>query len=211
MTKRLFSKTTWKSAIGATIKAKRLKLSEDNDGCFSCPVAHCDNEKFRSKRGCRKHVFNKHGWFFYFEEKPDIEKVFPSLNTRESKYQLPKRAITASMPTFLKTCLMAQTFVKWLKSPGGGGKMNKQADQILCKTLKYLKFCCSDVSTSWEIRETVVDYCLGSLTMLSDFVDYLQKEWSLGYSGVIGYMNAIGHMLDYRRSCSDIAKQNFAT
>ena len=30
--------------------------------------------------------------------------------------------------------------------------------------------------------------------------DYLQKDWKVGFSGVIGYMGAIGHMLDFRRS-----------
>ena len=208
MKKRLFSKTTWKDAIGASRKPKRLKLKADNENCFSCPVPQCDSEKFRSKRGCRKHVFNKHGWFYFFDEKPDIEKVFPSLNTRENSFLLPKRVATSSMPMFVKTSAIAQNFVHWLQSPGGGGKMMKQADQILCKILKYLKFCCSDVSPNWDLPDTVVDYCLGSLTMLSDFVNYLQQKWKLGYSGIIGYMNSVGHMLDYRRSCSNITKEN---
>ena len=38
--------------------------------------------------------------------------------------------------------------------------------------------------------------------MLSDFVEYLQNEWEIGYSGIIGYMNALGHLLDFRRTCS---------
>ena len=56
--------------------------------------------------------------------------------------------------------------------------------------------------------ETVVDYCLGLLTMLSDFVEYLQKEWKPIHFGVIGYMNTIRHILDFRRSRSAIAKKN---
>ena len=55
--------------------------------------------------------------------------------------------------------------------------------------------------------ETVVDYCLGLLTMLSDFVEYLQKEWKPIHFGVIGYMNTIRHILDFRRSRSAIAKK----
>ena len=54
--------------------------------------------------------------------------------------------------------------------------MTIQADQTLCEILKYLKFCCSDVSLGWNVPKTVVDYCLGSLNMLSDFVEYLQNE-----------------------------------
>ena len=54
----------------------------------------------------------------------------------------------------------------------------------------------------------VVDYCLGSLNMLSDFVEYLQNKWKIGYSGIIGYMNALGHLLDFRRTFSNSASEN---
>ena len=56
----------------------------------------------------------------------------------------------------------------------GGGNGESQADQLLCKVLKYLNYCCADVSISWDIPESVVDYSLGSATMISDFVGYLQ-------------------------------------
>ena len=75
---------------------------------------------------------------------------------------------------FLKTCVVGENFKKCLQSPGGGEKGESQADQLLCKVLKYLKYCCVDVSLSWDIPESVVDYCLGSVTMISDFVGYLQ-------------------------------------
>ena len=86
--------------------------------------------------------------------------------------------------------------------------MAVQADQTLCKVLKHLKFCCSDVSSGWNVAETVVDYCLTPLNMLSDFVEYLQNEWKIGYSGIIGYMNALGHLLDFRRTFSNSASEN---
>ena len=56
MMKRILSKASWKDAIGATKKPKRLKLLSHN-GLFICPVAYCESEPYRSKRGCRKHVF----------------------------------------------------------------------------------------------------------------------------------------------------------
>ena len=87
-------------------------------------------------------------------------------------------------------------------------KSLSQADQVTSKVLKYAKyskFCC-DVNNSLEI---VIDYCIGSVTMLSDFVAYLQTEWKVGYSGIIGHMNAVNHMLDYRRS-SDTCKINLS-
>ena len=104
--------------------------------------------------------------------------------------------------------MVGVNFKKWLQSPGGGGKGENQADQLLCKVLKYLKYCCADVSISWDVPESVVDYCLGSVTMISDFVGYLQTDWSLKSSGVTSYMNALGHLLDFRRSYSDLTKIN---
>ena len=54
----------------------------------------------------------------------------------------------------------------------------------------------------------VVDYCLRSLNMLSDFVEYLRNKWKIGYSGIIGYMNALGHLLDFRKTFSNSASEN---
>ena len=54
--------------------------------------------------------------------------------------------------------------------------------------------------------ESVVDYCSGPVTMISDFAGCLQTDWSLKSSGVIGYTNALGHLLDFRRSYSDLTK-----
>ena len=44
--------------------------------------------------------------------------------------------------------------------------------------------------------------------MISDFVEYLQTDWYLKSSGVTGYMNALGHLLDFRRSYSDLTQIN---
>ena len=44
--------------------------------------------------------------------------------------------------------------------------------------------------------------------MLSDFVEYLQNEWKNVYSGIIGYMNALGHLLDFPRTFSHSASEN---
>ena len=42
--------------------------------------------------------------------------------------------------------------------------------------------------------------------MISDFVGYLLTDWSLKSSGVTGYVNALGHLLDISRSYSDLTK-----
>ena len=74
------------------------------------------------------------------------------------------------MPVFLKTCVVGVNFEKWLESPSGSGNGQNQADQLLSKVLKNLKYYCADVCLSWYIPESVVDYYLGFLTLISDFV-----------------------------------------
>ena len=103
MKKQCLTKPILKSAIGANPKSKRLQLHANNDILFFCPVHFCAHGRYHSKRGCRKHVYRKHGWYCYFEEKPEIVKVFPSLNTRNSAYKLLQRSKTSNMSMFLKT------------------------------------------------------------------------------------------------------------
>ena len=97
MTKPILSKASWKADIGATKKPKRSKLLSHN-GMFICPVASCESEPHRSKWGCRKHTFTKHGLYYYFEEKPNIAKVFHEFSTRTNNYQLPKRVKISICP-----------------------------------------------------------------------------------------------------------------
>ena len=46
--------------------------------------------------------------------------------------------------------------------------MTIHADQTLCKDLKYLKFCCSDVFSGWNVPKMVVNYCLPRTSGKSD-------------------------------------------
>ena len=107
---------------------------------------------------------------------------------------------------FLKTCVVGVNLKKWLQSPSGGGKRESQVDQLVCKILKYLKYCCADVSVSWDIPESVINNCLRSVTMVSDFLEYPQTDWPLQSSDVTGYRKAPGHLLDFCRSYSDLTK-----
>ena len=96
---------------------------------------------------------------------------------------------------------------KWLESPSGRGNGENHADQLLSKVLKNLKYCCADVSLSWDIPESVVDYCFGFVTLISDFVGYLHTNWSLKSSGITDYTNPPGHLPDFPRSYSDLTKK----
>ena len=68
------------------------------------------------------HVFYKHGWFYFFEKKPDINKYFPYVNLRNMELTKHRRSVTSSMPMFRKTCKVSASFSRWLQSTGGGGK-----------------------------------------------------------------------------------------
>jgi len=200
MPSKLLPKPRWKDAVGASKKPRRLKLKADKDGLYTCPVQSCDGNIYHTKRGCRKHVYQRHGWYYYFEEKPVIENVLPKLSIDLSVIQKTKKSNTRNIPMFLRSCTLHTSFKKWLMSPGGGLKGDVQADQIGSRILKYLKFCCEDSSSAWEIPTKVVDYCIGSVTLLSDFVDYLKNSWQVGCAGIIGYLNSLSHLLDFRRS-----------
>ena len=193
------SKVTWKTALGASTKPKRLKLVEDKDGFFNCPVVDCENASFKSKRGCRKHVCLHHGWYFFFDEKPDAKAVLPSEQVKTFVKPIKDRSDTTKMPTFDESCSLRKTFKYWLSSPVGGSKGISQAEQIVSRVMKFLMFCCEDHEPTWNIPNSVTDYCIGSVTLISDFVDYLINIWGVGNPGVIGYLNSISHLMDHRK------------
>ena len=202
--RRLFSKTIWAQTLkDEGKKAKRLQLKANQEGVYFCPVDLCESNGFTSQRGCRKHVHIKHGWYYFFDEKPDMAKYFPELCTNVNAITTKTRGQSSGMPCFLKTCEIGVQFTKWLSSPGGGGKSTGQAEQTAIRALKYLKFCCSDQMASWEVPGSVVDYCMGSVSTISEFIDYIQGQpYNVGNSGTIGYMNSLSHLLDFRRSMS---------
>ena len=196
------TKLEWSKAIGAKSKARRLRLRPVRDGIYQCPIENCEHEGFISQRGCRKHINCVHGWYFYFDTKPSVREAFPEDVTRLASYTLPTRARTVNMPSFKITTLFGEKFLKWLQSDGGGGKSELQSRQICIRALKFFKYCCEDSDENAELVENVVDFCLGSVNLLNDFLDWLKFDWSMGYSGCIGYVNAFTHALDFRRCYS---------
>ena len=199
MPSKRLAKPCWKIAVGASTKPKRLKLLPDKDGNFKCIVQYCDGYTFKSQRGCRKHIFNKHGWYYYFDEKPKMEDVLPEKVISSHSLQKTNRSNTKNIPSFVKSCTFGKSFKRWLMNPAGGLKGENQADQICVRVLKYLKYCCTDSNPEWDIPLSVIDYCIGSINLLSDFIDNLKETWNVGYSGIIGYMNSLSHLLDFRR------------
>jgi len=196
--KRTFTKEEWKSVAGATEKPRRLKLELNQDGYFVCPVEGCDSDAYKSKRGCRKHVFVKHGWYYYFEQKPQIEKSFPEKKLPKENLKT-GRFKTLDLPYFPEDCKIAQDFRTWICSAGGGGKDLNQAKQICKKILKFSKFCCKDVDEYAPITKLTLEYCIGSVKHIESFLQYLDKECELGKPGVISYLQSLCHCLDFIR------------
>ena len=116
MPKKLLSKKVWKDAVGASPKPKRLSLVPDESGLFNCPVKNCDSESYQSQRGCRKHVYQRHGWFYFFEEKPNIEEVLPEYAISSKTLKRTKRSNTTDIPSFRRECTFDISFKTWLCS-----------------------------------------------------------------------------------------------
>ena len=119
------------------------------------------------------------------------------------------------MLTFSIDCQLAKNILSWLTSDGGGGKSLAQSKQITQRVLKILRFCCADADEDWEIPRmynsntcsytfleipmTVVDFCIGSVDLLGKFFEYLRNDIEMAPAGCIGYLNALGHLMDFRK------------
>ncbi|KAK3736446.1 hypothetical protein QZH41_000024 [Actinostola sp. cb2023] len=191
----------WSKQDGASPKPKRLHLEEDeNDGSYHCPVPICDHEGFSSQRGCRKHVKNKHSWFYFFDSEPSssasTSKADDSDKVNPGKEQCLKKLI----PSFDITTTIGKEFEAWLTGSGGGCKSTRQAQQIVRRSFKYLKFCFEDDDEdegdlSWDL----VDISLSSPNFLFKFVDVMQSDWGLGHAGRLGYLDSISDLIDFRK------------
>ena len=62
-----------------------------------------------------------------------------------------------AIASFDSTNKIAKNFFSWLTGSGGGCKSDRQAQQIVSKCLKFLKFCCEDEE---ELTFDIVDFSL---------------------------------------------------
>ena len=101
-----------------------------------------------------------------------------------------------TVATFDKTSNIAKNFMSWLTGSGGGCKSDRQAQQIVNRCLKFLKFCCEDEE---ELTFDIVDLSLCAPNLLFKFVDTMQDAWNLGHAGRIGYLDAIAELVNCRK------------
>ena len=135
-------KIEWSDIDGALPKPKRLHLEKDDaNSLYHCPIQLCEHEGFQSQRGCRKHVNNKHSWFFYFDEKPRVDlklalnssKVLTKSSASStdgglsSMFSKPGARL---MPSFSPSSQIGEQFTTWLTGSSGGYKRDRPAQQM---------------------------------------------------------------------------------
>ena len=214
-------KVDWSDIDGASPKPKRLHLEKDeNDSLYHCPIQVCEHEGFQSQRGCRKHVDNKHCWFFHFDEKPvDFQLVVTSSSgvpkniLQTTSGDDASRAISKQgarlISSFSASSQIGDSFTKWLTGSGGCYKKDRPAQQIVNRCFKFLKFCCEEEE---ELNFEVMDFSLCSPSLLFKFIDFLQEECKLGHGGRLGYIDAISELIDFRKvnGASDAVLRNLS-
>ena len=188
----------WCSVNGAAHGKRKLVLKCNDNGEFTCPVDKCLHKDFKSKRGLRKHVDHKHGWYYYFESQPEVKRE----EVEKIQPIIPKRASTISKPSFSIEKGIGKEFFDWLCTSCGGGKSEREAKQISKRALKFIMECiCSgenetDINLSYEL----IDCCLGSAAIIIKFLVVIEKEWKLSFSSSLSYVKAIADLLDFRKA-----------
>ena len=117
-------------------------------------------------------------------------------NENEADDQTIRRKVRTVVASFDMSSDIARDFLSWLTGSGGGCKSDRQAQQIVGKCLKFLKFCCEDEE---ELTFDIVDFSLCSPNLLFKFVDTMQDDWKLGHAGRLGYLDAIAELGDFRK------------
>ena len=175
----------WSKIVNASPKPKILCLEEDDsDGLFYCPVQICNHDGFSMQRGCRKHIMNKQSWYYYFDKKPDSTQInmLSQWNQQIVKPVIKRlhRIRAGQLSLLILQTTLPRTFFLWLTGSGGGCRSYWEAQPIISKCLKFLKFCCEDKG---ELTFDMVDFSLCLPNLLFKVVDTMQDDWNLGHAG----------------------------
>ena len=83
----------WSKLANASLKLNRLHLEDDCDGLFHCPVRACNHDGFNSQRGCRKHVKNKHRWYFHLTKSQTPLRLKKRVKATRMKATIPRLSV----------------------------------------------------------------------------------------------------------------------
>lgn len=187
----------WHSVDGSANGKRKLKITENEKGKYTCPAKLCLHSDFESKRGLRKHIDNKHPWFYYFDEQPEVKREQIEMN----QPTVQRKATTSSKPYYSIDEGIGKAFHGWLKTTCGGGKNAREAKQIAKRALKFLMASTGDNESQTTLSFELVDCCLGSTTIILKFMAVLEEDWKLSSSGALNYVKAISDLMDYRKAC----------
>ena len=162
---------------------------------YVCPVVTCLHDPYKSVRGLRKHINSIHPWYFYFDEPPRIQRK-EAVNLPQKKL----KATTHNMPAFSITTGVGQQFLQWLMTPCGGGRTESEGQQQARRGMKFLSYSMGDASTDDIVTTDAIDCCLGSPSVIINFMQTITEDWNLSDSGSLNYLKAVGNLLDYRKS-----------
>ena len=186
----------WHSVNGSANGKRKLSIKENDKGKFTCPAKLCLHSDFESKRGLRKHIDNKHPWFYYFDEQPEVKREEIELN----QPTIQRKASTSSKPYYSIDEGIGKSFYKWLTTTCGGGKNEREAKQVAKRALKFLMNSTGDNESQTPLSYELIDCCLGSTTIILKFLTVLEEEWKLSSSGALNYVKAISDLMDYRKA-----------
>ena len=142
---------------------------------YFCPIDFCDFNGFLSQRGCRKQTKTKHGWYFYFDNKPKTGD--DPIKTKSKEFCSPdRRPKQQKMPSFSTSTIVTVEFQNWLESTAGGRKAKFQAVQVSSSAIKFLRFCFEDSSDKDDVTTQMVDYCLGSANLIGQFFNAMEND-----------------------------------
>ena len=185
----------WKCLAGAAKKKRRLSLEEDEDGTFHCPVSNCLHVGYKSQRGLRKHINSRHEWYLYFDQEPKFDRSQAIANVERKL-----KSCTVKKPSFSTDTGCGADFKKWLATHCGGGKSAKEAQQVATGAMKFLMFSIGGTDEELNANEEYVDCCIGSPSILMNFLEALLEDWGLRASGALAYMRAITDLVDFRKA-----------
>ena len=186
----------WNSINGAAQAKRKLVLRINDKGLFTCPVVQCLHKDFKSNRGLRKHIDNKHGWYYYFENQPEIKRE----EIEDLQPIVPKRASTMTKPHYSIEEGTGRQFFYWLKTSCGGGKTEREAKQIAIRALKFLMCCTGGNENDIPLSLDLVDCCIGSADIITRFLSTIETEWKLSFSSALSYVKAITDLMDFRKA-----------
>lgn len=187
----------WKAMNGATHGKRKLILRENDKGLYTCPVKYCLYADFKSSRGLRKHIDNKHPWYYFFDEQPVVKREEIEI---DQVPMLPKKTSTSKMAAFSIEEGIGFNFVTWLRTSCGGGKNEKEAKQIAKRVMKFLMDAMGNNECDNDLTNEYIDCCLSSPTILIKFLQTLEDNWKLSSSGSLNYVKSIGDLLDFRKA-----------